>query len=120
MIDTRNQFHTDGNCGFFMTKVPIEIKDDNRFERSHDQVSRNVAGETLIVPVRGGVGDLDSIYMLRQVAQLIWQMLADGKTVAEMVAGVEAEFEVDHDRAKQDMKRFLGELMDEGLIRPKR
>ena len=102
-----------------MTKVPDEIKDDGRFERSPDQVSRNVAGETLIVPVRGGVGDLDSIYMLRQVAQAIWQMVGDGRTVAEMVEGIQAEFEVDHNRASQDIKRFLGELLVEGLIRHK-
>ncbi len=102
-----------------MTKVPIEIKDEQRFERSQNQVSGNVAGETLIVPVRGGVGDLDSIYMLRQVAQAVWQMLGEGKTVAEMVAGVQAEFDVDHDRATKDMKRFLAELLDEGLIHPK-
>src|SRR5882724_546933 len=102
-----------------MTKVPIEIKDEQRFERSQNQVSRNVAGETLIVPVRGGVGDLDSIYMLRQVAQAVWQMLGEDKTVAEMVAGVQAEFDVDHDRAAKDMKRFLAELLDEGLIHPK-
>jgi len=99
-----------------MTEVPVEIKDDQRFVRTQNQVSRSVAGETLIVPVRGGVGDLDSIYMLRHVAQAIWQMLADGKTVAEMVAGVQAEFEVDGDRADRDLKRFLCELLDEGLI----
>ena len=38
------------------------------YVRASSVVSRVIAGETLIVPVRGGVGDLASIYSLNEVA----------------------------------------------------
>jgi len=35
---------------------------EHRFTKGDGFVTRNIAGETIIVPVRGGVGDLDSIF----------------------------------------------------------
>ena len=46
------------------------------YVRSDSVVSRVIAGETLVVPVRKGVGDLASIYSLNQVASSIWQAIA--------------------------------------------
>ncbi len=43
------------------------------FVRSQSVVSRRVAGETLIVPVRGKVGDLASIYSFNGTGSLIWE-----------------------------------------------
>ena len=42
------------------------------YVRSESVVSRVIAGETLIIPVRKGVGDLASIYSLNEVASTIW------------------------------------------------
>lgn len=52
------------------------------YVRSQAVVARCVAGETLIVPVRGKVGDLASIYSFNQTGSLIWRsMESDRKSV---------------------------------------
>ena len=44
--------------------------------RSEAVVSRLIGGETLVVPVRGGVGDLASIYSFNEIGTMIWEALA--------------------------------------------
>ena len=101
-----------------MTLVPNASDRNRKFARNEDLVSRSVAGETLIVPVRGGVGDLNSIYTLRNVSQLIWQMIGEGRSVGEMVEDITKEYEVPNEQAELDLERFLDEMMREKLIHP--
>src|SRR5271155_2205833 len=102
--------------GVIMTLVPKSSDRDRKYERSQDLVSRSVAGETLIVPVRGGVGDLNSIYTLRNVSQLIWQMVGEGRSFGEMVEDITKEYEFPNEQAEQDLDRFLDEMLSEKLI----
>ena len=81
-------------------------------------VTRQIAGETLIVPIAGQVTDLDSIYVLNEVASRIWELLRSPTTtdrIAEIVAG---EFDVSLERATQDVTEFLESLGARELIHP--
>jgi hypothetical protein len=84
--------------------------------RSRAVVSRVVAGETLIVPVRGKVGDLASIYSFNETGSLIWKLLDTPRTVGEVVGAVAEEYQVDTEQVRQDVLRFLGEMRAVGLI----
>ena len=86
------------------------------FFRSQSVVSRIVAGETLIVPIRGRVGDLASIYSFNGTGSLIWQMLESPRTVVELVEAVAQEFDVERARAEKDVKRFVRELIAVCLV----
>jgi len=84
--------------------------------RTQSVVSRVVGGETLIVPVRGCVGDLASIYSFNGTGTLIWQMLETPKKLSELVAVVAERYEVERERAEQDVKDFVRELVVVGLV----
>jgi Coenzyme PQQ synthesis protein D (PqqD) len=86
------------------------------FVRSQTVVSRRVAGETLVVPVRGRVGDLASIYSFNQTGSLIWQSLESPKGFAELVSIVEQEYAVEHDLARRDVKQFLHDMLSADLV----
>jgi hypothetical protein len=86
------------------------------FVRSRSVVSRVVAGETLIVPVRGKVGDLASIYSFNGTGTLIWQLLDAPKTFAELVDGVVREYEVEGEQAERDVMQFLKDLASVELV----
>jgi len=86
------------------------------FVRSQAVVSRRVAGETLVVPVRGKVGDLASIYSFNQTGSLIWQSLESPKGFAELVSFVEQEYAVEHDQARRDVKQFLHDMLSADLV----
>ena len=84
--------------------------------RSDSVVSRVIAGETLIIPVRKGVGDLASIYSLNEVASSIWQALAQPRSKSEIVQLLEHEFDGDRPKIEQDVVSFLDEMCSAGLV----
>ena len=84
--------------------------------RDKDLVTREIAGETIIVPIRGHVGDLDSIYTLNQVGTFIWHHLESGSSLRRLVNAVAAEYDVDSGEAEKDVADFLGSLEAAGLI----
>ena len=87
------------------------------FVRSTSVVSRSVAGETLIVPIRGKVGDLASIYSFNGTGSLIWQCLESPKTLAELTAAVVREYAVECDQAERDVKQFLNDMLSVDLAK---
>ena len=84
--------------------------------RSRSVVSRVVAGETLIVPIRGKVGDLASIYSFNGTGSLIWKLLESPRTVAELVTAVEKEYDVEPQQAERDVASFVDEMKAVGLV----
>ena len=81
-------------------------------------VTRRIADETIIVPVAGGVGDLDAIFTLNDVGSHIWRLIEQPTTVDAIVGDVVRNFDVARERAEQDALEFLDRLADAGLIRP--
>jgi coenzyme PQQ synthesis protein D (PqqD) len=79
-------------------------------------VTRQIAGETLIVPVTGHVVDLESIYVLNPVAARIWELLESPTTADRIARAVADEFAVSLERASPDVLEFLDALGSRGLI----
>ncbi len=88
------------------------------FRKKGTFVTRSIAGETLVVPVRGQVGDLDAIYRLNDVAAFIWEQCDGRKSVTQVVEAVGGEFEVAPDRAEKDTSEFIAALEAAGMIEP--
>jgi len=92
------------------------VGDMKRFTKRSDLVTRNISGETIIVPVEGRVGDLDSIYTLNEVGSTIWALL-DGQTSIDKIAAVICDrYEVTPEQARQDVVELIDSLQAAGLI----
>lgn len=87
-----------------------------KFIRSRSVVAREIAGETLIVPIRGKVGDLASIYSFNGTGTLLWKLLERPSTAAELATRVTEEYEIDAASAERDVTDFLGEMKAAGLV----
>jgi hypothetical protein len=88
-----------------------------RFVKDTQVVTRSIAGETIIVPIASGVGDLDSIYTLNEVGTSIWQLLDGRRSVSEVVDSIAGEYEVPRSEAETDVSEFLDSLSQAGLVR---
>ena len=84
--------------------------------RSEAVVSRLIGGETLVVPVRGGVGDLASIYSFNEVGTIIWGALASPTSLAELVDLIEREYPGNQGQVVQDVVLFLYDIRSAGLV----
>jgi len=79
-------------------------------------VTRHIAGETLIVPICGGVGELEAIYTLNEVGSRIWQLMDASTTVNRLAQTVSDEYDVAPEQATKDVIEFLDVLEARGLI----
>lgn len=82
-----------------------------------DVVARRFGAETLLVPVCGGVGDLDSVYTLNAVGTTIWDAIVQPVPLDRLVASIVDEFDVTPDQARADVRAFLADLARLGLVR---
>jgi len=86
------------------------------YVRSDAIVSRLIAGETLIVPISKGVGDLASIYSLNPVASTIWEAISRPRTKDEIVQLVAHEFSAEIQQIERDVEVFLLEMESARLV----
>jgi hypothetical protein len=87
-----------------------------RYRKSEDVIARQIAGETLLVPIRGDLAGMQRIFALGKVAEYIWQQL-DAETTLEAIRdGVLANFDVGMEQAEADIGGFIAELLEAGLI----
>jgi hypothetical protein len=88
----------------------------SQFVRSGNVVSRVIAGETLIVPVRRGVADLASLFSFNQVGSTIWEAIEKPRTVDELVTVLADTYEVTSEKAREDLEVFLNEAQAAGIV----
>lgn len=88
------------------------------FEVVGEYAERVVDGETILVPIRSHVRDLESIFTMNPAATVIWREIRAGRTLAEATGAVVEEFEVDRSTAEADARQFVDALVERGLIRP--
>ncbi len=89
---------------------------EKTYQRSGEVVCRQVGTESILVPIRNHVGDLESIFVLSPVAARIWQTLDGPAAVDTIVDAVCAEFEVDRETAASDVTQLLDELEQALLV----
>ena len=87
-----------------------------RYKRRDNVVFRRIAGETLLIPIRGTLADLQRVFVLEGAGEFIWQELDGSKTVEEIRDAVAGYFEVGVEEAGKDVEEFLAELNRRDLI----
>ena len=76
-----------------------------------DLAYRRIAGEVFIVDAAKA-----EMHELNGPAAIIWEGIASGKTEKRLIAEMIGEFEVDEKTAGADLKSFLGEMLEAGLV----
>ncbi len=94
-----------------------DVPPPDRFIRNSDLVSRSVAGETVVVPICRGVGDLDAIFAFNGVGSHLWVLLAEARTAADLSSFVVQRFAISEEQAESDVRTFLADLQEAGLVR---
>jgi len=85
--------------------------------RSKAVVSRLVAGETLVLPVRGAIGDLASFYSLNETATTIWEALEKPRSIREICDLLERNYEISmKEPEEEDITLFVREMCSLGLV----
>jgi hypothetical protein len=89
---------------------------DARLARLDQVVVRDIAGETLLIPIRSNVAQLDSVFVLNETGKFIWEHLDGTQSLHGIVTLVCDTFEVENTEAEADVDEFVGLLASAGLV----
>ena len=76
-------------------------------------MARTVGEETVILDLASG-----TYFGLDPIGARIWQLIGEGRTLAEICATMLEEYEVEREQLETDVLRLTGELVERGLVVP--
>lgn len=99
-----------------MSEIETTTERTRVYKRVGDVVCRQVGAESILVPIRHNVGDLDYIYTLSPIAARVWALL-DGEQSLEQIAGTICdEYEVEREQAAADVAELVSDLEKLSLV----
>jgi hypothetical protein len=94
----------------------LEINGSSVLQRSPDVVCRQVGGESILVPIRQNVGNLDFVYTLSDVAADVWHLLDGVKPLDAIVEAICESYDVDRATAAADVTALVTDLVETALV----
>lgn len=82
----------------------------------HEFVVRQVAGETLLVPVGLSTLSLNGMLVLNECGKYLWDRIPDAGSEEDLINALLAEYEVNRQTAAQDVAEFLESLRKLGIL----
>ena len=79
-------------------------------------VLREIAGDYVIIPVGKTVIEFNGLITVNEVGVSIWNMLQNEVTFDQIVQGILDEYEVEESVAREDIRDFLDQLIDGGIL----
>ena len=86
------------------------------YSQAENIVSRDIAGETILVPIRGNVADMQHIFTLNSVGVFIWEQLDGNTKLEDILDSLLVDFEVNREQAEQDILDFIGQVVESNLV----
>ena len=79
-------------------------------EIKRELIKRQIAGDTVLVPVGRTVYDCNGLFVLNELGSFIWDLLPQASTREEVLQAILQEYEVDRETAQKDMDQFFSKL----------
>lgn len=89
----------------------VEIAMESVVSVAREQVSSDLGGEVAVLGLRRNV-----YYSLDGVGKRIWELIQSPRAVADVLATLVAQYDVDAGRCREDLLALLRRLQEEGLI----
>ena len=87
-----------------------------KYVRSNSIVERAIAGEHLLVPIRGEVADLRNLFALNASAKILWDALAEPADEDRLVGLLLKKFRADEPTVRNDVRELLGQMVARKLV----
>ena len=86
------------------------------YKKREHIVTRRIADEVLLVPVKGRLVDMREVYVLHGAGEFIWKQLDGHTSVVDILDGVISGYDVDKERADADLDELIADLLKADLI----
>ena len=91
---------------------------EQTYKRNENFVFRQIENETILVPIKDHVGDMNCIYNLNEVGAFIWQNIKCKNSVSDIKKMILSEFDATESEVEADLDEFVNDLKDIEAIVP--
>ncbi len=81
-----------------------------------DLIKREIAGDTILVPVGKTVLDSNGLFVMNELAAFIWDLLPGAESEEAICEAVLAEYDVSAQEAAEDVAQFLNKLREMEIL----
>ena len=85
-------------------------------EIKKELIKRDIAGDTVLVPVGKTVMENNGLFILNELGAFIWDMLPELGSEEDAVSAMLREYDIDEDTARSDTAEFFEKLRGFGII----
>jgi len=89
----------------------MELNNNTIISATSQQVSSSLGSETVILDLAKG-----EYFGLNEVGSRIWEFVQQRRTISEIMAMLENEFDAPREQLLADLQEFLSRMHDAGLI----
>jgi len=82
------------------------------YKRNENFVFRKIKNETILVPIKDNVGDMEFIFTLNEVGAFVWEHLDGKNRLLDIKNMISEEFEVSSQKAEKDLCEFVSQLKE--------
>lgn len=79
-------------------------------------VVRKIGEQIMAVPIGKQTSEIHGMIVLTESAELLWNILKDGAEEKELVKTITENYEVEEEKATEDVKKFLDGLKEQGAL----
>lgn len=77
---------------------------------------RNIAGSNIVVPVGKNAREFNAMITLNDTGSFLWDIFQEDITIDQAVEIITDEYDVESDRARADIEKFVKLLQDNNLF----
>lgn len=87
------------------------------YKRAEDVISRVIEGETILLPLISGVGDLDSeMFSLNRTGTIVWEKMNGDSTLNDIIFKISTAFNIPYNQIRKDVIDLSEDLLRKRLI----
>lgn len=88
-----------------------------RYQKDPNVVSREIAGEQILVPIRKQAADMAAIYVLNETGARIWRLIDGRRSLADIGDVLAQQYNVRPETVEADLLEIIGQLEELGMLR---
>lgn len=79
-------------------------------------VKRDIAGDTVLVPIGKTVYESNGLFILNEVGAFLWDRLEAAESEEDLLTAILEEYEITEDIARKDIHDFMEKLREQGIL----
>ena len=92
--------------------MTTQLATDSTVVVEGDPLTTELEGELVILDGQSG-----TYYGLNEVGRMVWELIEESRSIADVRDAIAAEYDVDRERVEEDVIDVLDDLESKGLVR---